>query len=418
MPERAPEGAAGTPVTAAAPSPEVHDPAVAPDARSGVSEPRVEGDGSARQAPAQEDARPGESHAERARRRMRERTEERRRKKRAERGKAAPDERAPLDEPGGERTAPDGAIVPGDAPADGEERNNKDRGTAERPRDPKTKGWKTFAAGNGAQFLHPPRWTVQETPGGLLLSAPGADPMKELVLGTASPANGITDPASKRAQAALDQLVRQSMPMLRRQGEPRVLETGVGKGAVYDYAGKSPLGQDVKARVFAVIVDGTVGGFTLMAEPSLFERRAADVERMFVSLAREELDESPPKKGDIDPRIAGKRFQGENVHRSNGIGVTTQLVWAFNPDGTLLYGAKSAMSASKRDYEGNLEWTASGLTDGSVERGRYTAMNGILDIRWKDGRRWRNAYGFEPDGSLVLRDPATKKLINFYAPVR
>ncbi|MEL6907139.1 MAG: hypothetical protein AAFP22_17145, partial [Planctomycetota bacterium] len=28
MPKRAPEGAAGTPVTAAAPSPEVHDPAV------------------------------------------------------------------------------------------------------------------------------------------------------------------------------------------------------------------------------------------------------------------------------------------------------------------------------------------------------------------------------------------------------
>ena len=84
----------------------------------------------------------------------------------------------------------------------------------------------------------------------------------------------------------------------------------------------------------------------------------------------------------------------------------------------MLYGAQSAMTASKRDHTGQLEWTATGGIGPSMEMGTFTTKGGILTIRWEGGTRSTFAYSFEPDGSLVLRHPHTKKLINFYPRVR
>ncbi|HMQ21134.1 MAG TPA: hypothetical protein PKE00_01510, partial [Planctomycetota bacterium] len=75
-------------------------------------------------------------------------------------------------------------------------------------------------------------------------------------------------------------------------------------------------------------------------------------------------------------------------------------------------------SASKRDYNGELEWTATGTSDGSVETGTWRASNGLAVIRWSNGNTTRFAYGFEPDGTLAVRNPSTRKLMNIYTRIR
>ena len=113
-------------------------------------------------------------------------------------------------------------------------------------------------------------------------------------------------------------------------------------------------------------------------------------------------------------------FAGESIAGGGnyGVYVNTQLVYVLNANGTLYYGAQSHFNASERDYNGNMIWTATGNSDGSVDRGRWSAANGFLTFDWDSGRRSYFAYGFEPDGSLVIRDPQTRKLINFYSRVR
>lgn len=136
-----------------------------------------------------------------------------------------------------------------------------------------------------------------------------------------------------------------------------------------------------------------------------------------------ERDATPAAGGSTptgdDPRLVGM-FAGEALAGGGGSGVyvNTQLVYVLNADGSLYYGAQSHFNASERDYNGNLRWTATGNTDGSVESGRWSAKAGFLTIRWNSGQQSLFAYGFEPDGSLVLRDPTTRKLINFYRRVR
>ena len=281
-------------------------------------------------------------------------------------------------------------------------------------------GWSTFVADNGASLRHPKDWKLHNTPGGLLLTAPGADPKAEWIAGTAVPANGVTDPLSLKARRILSQQVKAELPFLRRKGRGRAVETGLGQGAAYDFRGTAPTGQEVHMRVFAVIVEDTVGGITLMAEPKIFEQRVATVEKIFASLHRQEAKQAPEQvqaQGDVDAHILG-RFRGESLASGDGVYVNTQLIYAFNANGTVLYGAQSAMSASKRDHTGQLEWTATGGTGSSMEKGTFTTKGGILTIRWEAGTRSTFAYSFEPDGSLVLRHPHTKKLINFYPRVR
>ena len=111
-------------------------------------------------------------------------------------------------------------------------------------------------------------------------------------------------------------------------------------------------------------------------------------------------------------------FRGEAIASGAGAYVNTQLLYALNADGTLLFGARSHMNASQRDASGNLRWTADGVTDGSVRTGRWTAERGVLTIRWDRGGSSRFAYGFEPDGTLALRHPVTRELIDIYSRVR
>lgn len=125
-----------------------------------------------------------------------------------------------------------------------------------------------------------------------------------------------------------------------------------------------------------------------------------------------------PDRGNAsgDRRLVGM-FKGESVY-SGATYSNTQLFWLFDGAGGVYYGAQTHWSASARDYNQDLVWSAGGASAGSGDRGRWETADGVLTIRWENGNVSRYAYGFEPNGALVFRHPGTRKLINFYARVR
>ena len=290
-------------------------------------------------------------------------------------------------------------------------------------------GWATYRHPLGAAFRHPADWKVQDVQTGLLLLPPDHDMDREMIAVMGSDAQGVTDPSDPRVGQTLDAMVMQTAPGFRRKGRPGSVPTAATAGASYDYVGKMPDGRRAKCRIYVAVAEGSAVSFTVLAESARFRKRADTVERMFRSLhdgrktpgakAGDRPKDAPAVEvaANIDPQLVGV-FSGESISSTQGLYINTQLVWAFNADGTVLYGAQSHMNASQRDYNGNLKWTANGQSDGNVDQGRWSASGGIVSFQWSDGSTSRFAYGFEPDGTLAVRNAVTRKLINIYSRVR
>ena len=133
--------------------------------------------------------------------------------------------------------------------------------------------------------------------------------------------------------------------------------------------------------------------------------------------AQNPAPQSQGNGGGGDPRLVGV-FKGENVSGGDGVIFNTQFIWAFQADGTVYYGAQSHYDVSIKHYDGNEKWGASGQTGKGGERGRWSTSGKLLTIQWESGDVSRFAYGFEPNGSLVYRNPRTGKLINFFPRIK
>ena len=287
---------------------------------------------------------------------------------------------------------------------------------------PAIEGWSNYTEPiSGARFQHPEGWRIQSTPQGLVLIPGGHDPGSELIVASGMEAGGVTDATDRRVGEQLDATVRMLAPMLSRTGPPESLAVFGGNGAVYRYAGTMPDGRTAECVSLVRIGDGLAMGFSILAAPERISRRVPTLERMLATLHVPKSMASETSAGvqTDDRRLIGM-FGGEAISGGGdaGVYVNTQLVYALGSDGIVLYGARSAISASQRDYTGELEWAATGETSGSVQRGRWSAADGMLRVAWDAGGRSVFAYGFEPDGSLVLRDPRTRELINFFRRIR
>ncbi len=297
-----------------------------------------------------------------------------------------------------------------------------------------TEGWTRHRHVSGASFRHPEDWRVQAMPGGLVISPPDLQAADESIIAVGTPAEGETDPAGPRAVQAMDAVVARSMPMLRRTEAPRSVPTpGERPGAAYEYVGQAPDGRTLRCTMLVRIVNDVALGFAVIGLEQRVAARVPTVRLMFATLAHER-DAGPDagpgggagaKAGGGgatppgDARLVGA-FRGESIRAPGpgGVSVSTQLIWAFNADGTVLHGARSAMNASRRDAGGNLVWTFDGESGASMRRGRWSTSGDVLTVRWSDGGVSRFRYGFEPDGSLVHRNVRTGRLINFYPRVR
>lgn len=286
-----------------------------------------------------------------------------------------------------------------------------------------TQDWQEFKHSSGAVLSHPPDWQASEQPGGVVLQPPNSDP-NELIVATGMATNGTQDPGAAAVGSYLDASIAQMFPGVSRSGPPTPVSTSNGEGMLYRYAGTLMNGMDVASHVYVTIKDDVAYTLSAIAAPDVLGQRESTLREIFASIDREVPAAGGASAGGKtptgdDPRLVGM-FAGEALAGGSdyGIYVNTQLVYVLNSDGTFYSGAQSHFSASERDYNGDLVWTASGNTGGNVDRGRWSAANGFLTIQWDSGQRSYFAYGFEPDGSLVIRDPQTRKLINFYTRVR
>lgn len=287
-----------------------------------------------------------------------------------------------------------------------------------------TDGWVEFKHLSGATLKHPQGWTVQNEPNGVMLIPPHSG-NNEVIVASGLPSNA-AKPSSPEVSAYLDAVMSQMLPGLRRSGQPQSLAAANGKGALYRYEGTLPDGTPVVCEVYTTIENGFALSLSAIATPAKIISRTPVLQQIFASMT---MKSAPAKATEgaaddntaasDDPRLVGM-FAGESLAGGGGSGVyiNTQLVYVLNADGTLYYGAQSHFDAVTRDISGNTKWSASGVTDGSVQSGRWRAQDGFLAITWNSGKQSYFAYGFEPDGSLVFRHPRTRKLINFYKRVQ
>ncbi len=284
-------------------------------------------------------------------------------------------------------------------------------------------GWSTYShAPSGLAFRHPADWRIESTAQGLQIIPAGFDADRELLFGFGAPAQGETDPASPAAQQNLDMVMRAQAPTFARQGAPERIEVDEGSAASYRYAGQMPDGRRGICTMHVRIIGGNAVAMGILADEERTTERLPVLRGMFESV-REDSGENagpaPEGEADTDDRRLIGMFQGEVLNNSvEGMYINTQLVYAIGADGRVYFGAQSAMSAHKRDYNQELVWTAHGENAGDVRSGAWSAKDGFLTVKWDDGTRSVFAYGFEPDGALVLRNPQTRELINFFPRIR
>jgi hypothetical protein len=289
---------------------------------------------------------------------------------------------------------------------------------------PAIDGWVVFTEPvSGARFQHPADWRVQPGPQGMVLIPAGYDPGAELIVASGMEAGGVTDAKDDRVVQQLDQTIRALAPMLRRSSEPETMDVfGTGaSGAVHQYSGTMPDGRTTRCAALVRIGDGLALAFSIIATPERLDQRLPTLRAMAATLYVPSSQPATPGDGarTDDRRLIGM-FGGEALAGGGdaGVYVNTRLVYALGADGVVLYGAQSAISAAGRGHTGDLRWTATGQTAQSVRRGTWSAAGGMLTVVWDGGGRSVFAYGFEPDGSLVLRDPRTRELINFFERIR
>jgi hypothetical protein len=309
-------------------------------------------------------------------------------------------------------------FVDGDTPRPAQTATTAEPTVKPTEEDDARKGWKLYSSAlSKLTFRHPPDWRVEMSPSGLLIVPDDFDQSREMLFGLGAPAGGETNAAAAQVQQNLDALVRAQAPMLRRTGRPTPIQTDGGSGASYSYSGTLPDGRKAVCLMLVRILDDESAVLGIIADEARTGQRSPVLQEIFGTIAARNPSEQPG--GAIGDRRLLGMFQGEVLNsNTEGIYMNTQLVYAFGADRRVYFGAQSMFTASKRDYNDDLVWTASGGTDESVRAGTWTAENGLLSIRWDDGEFSTFAYGFEPDGSLVLRNPYTKELINFYPRVR
>jgi hypothetical protein len=301
-----------------------------------------------------------------------------------------------------------------------------DAGPTRTPQAGSADDWVAFRHASGATLKHPGSWGVEDGPDGVRLIPPDTAGNEMIV--ASGLASGAGSPASQEVAAYLDSALGQMLPGLRRSGPPQPVPSGNGQGALYSYRGALLDGSPILADVYVTIENGVALSLSAIAPPPTLRARGPALREIFASMAMS--GSSGPAMaaagGGVgaggsantdDDRLIGM-FGGESVHRGSGTYFNTQLVYVLNADGTVYHGAQGHFDAVTRDSNGYTRWSASGVTDGSVQGGRWSAQGGVLAIRWDSGERSSFAYGFEPDGSLVLRNPRTRELINFFGRVR
>ena len=271
----------------------------------------------------------------------------------------------------------------------------------------------------GGSFGHPRDWLVRPAQGALVLLPDDHREDRELITLTALDARGATDPRAPEVGAALDAVVGASFPTLERRSGPDDVDGAAFDAVSYEYRGRLSADRIGRCRVYVTIADGRAAALSLVADRTSFRRRRADVEAIFRTF-RARREEAPTVSGaglasDLDPRLVG---MFEAAASAAGAIADARPVYALGADGVALLGARSNISATEQDAGEEPGWTASGATSGDLQRGRWSSRGGVLRIEWSGGGMSAYRYGFEPDGTLALRELLTGDLVGTYTRIQ
>ncbi len=283
--------------------------------------------------------------------------------------------------------------------------------------------WKQFKHVTGSSFYHPSDWSVQDNGNALQLVPANTRFGKEMIYATGMPAPGIDSAADPQVVAYLDAAMLQLNPTARRSDPPAEKPTASGMGSVYHYTAVDPYtGAPLEARVYIIVKNGISVSFSLVGDATSIHQRSDTLDRIFASYAMDapEVADSanqPSSDGtdaaaNIDAQLLGYWY-GEAVSRPmEGTMVNSRFTYYLAEDGTLFMGSNSAVGVALQDSSGVYnQGSASGLQD-NVQRGHWSARNGVLSIRWQDSSSSTTRYRVN-GRTLEIRD-FQGKLINFY----
>ncbi|MEM1212130.1 MAG: hypothetical protein AAGI68_07510 [Planctomycetota bacterium] len=277
-------------------------------------------------------------------------------------------------------------------------------------------GWERYADADGGVFEYPPDWKVIPNPQGLQLVPADHQPQREVIGVTLGPARGVTRANDPRVGQQLDAWVTSLNRTARRTGPPSSFTTRLGPASVYRYTGQHPtLGGPAAAKVCVVISGPKAIAFLLSADAGLMARREPVVDRIVASLGLDPqlaaTANAPADPATLDERLLGS-WHGENVYRGDSeISANSRFTYHFKADGTVIGGTQSAVNVNIQDHQTVYSGGRGTGTREQVMRGRWTAMDGTLTVRWDDGRRLETRYTVH--GKQVAFRDANGKLINF-----
>jgi hypothetical protein len=149
-----------------------------------------------------------------------------------------------------------------------------------------------------------------------------------------------------------------------------------GKGAVYDWDGKNPKGEAIRARAFVAIINGYGVVLLGVGLKDKVASRDADLRQIFATFGFTESRK--------DPRLVGQWLYEKNTWVGSYSSTTTRYL-ALHGDGTFSESGQFAASLQNTDGGGNDTGRTTGNSDSNESRGRWASGDGKLYLYFDDG---------------------------------
>lgn len=238
----------------------------------------------------------------------------------------------------------------------------------------------------GFSFWYPSGWTLTEHEAFTQLTPPNPGQSPEgptelyFLLGSNVADEGIFTPDDQRIISFLDEQVRSVSPVLQYTGRSTPVNNSQGKGALLEWEGKTPKGDDVIARSFVSIINDHGIGLIGIGFRDVINGRDKDLRQMFGSFGF--------GQGQNDPAIVGSWSLVSTSAIDNQSPFETswsraqavsedKSILVFNHDGTW-----------SRSNESHTLVGAGGVwledKSQSSSRGSWNAGDGVLYMVWED----------------------------------
>jgi hypothetical protein len=262
------------------------------------------------------------------------------------------------------------------------------------------KAGKTYRHTIGFEFWHPGDWTVKLHDDFLELAPPdqarNADGPTEVyaIIGDSVAGSGISVPSDPRVGEYLDKVLKGLSPTLQRSGQTASVPTSGGQGALLEWAGKTPKGQELVARAYACILRQHGVALVALGLREPLAGREADLRRIFASFTF--------GSGDRDAAMVGAWALTSSCALRNESPFETswsRAQMASERQSRLVFSADG--SWTRTDRREMLAGAGGVWIEDKSEKssaGTWNAGGGRLYMMWKDGSWDDFQYRLETEG--------------------